>query len=211
MSELEGMNGVHLLLGGSFNPVHHGHLSVLSTLVPQLTPQRVSCIPCGQPVHRNDLIASHHRLNMLTLALEETPYIVEPFEILRAEPSYAWDTLQHLKALNPNETLIWVIGADQDLSTWHRWPDLLSLAHFICINRSDAPLRVPSDLTPYHRHDLADLHRLSHGGYFIWQHQALAISASPIRRTLMQLGHSADLNPKVMAYIKQHRLYGVTC
>ena len=127
-----------LLLGGSFDPVHAGHLGLAHYFCTLLHPDELRLIPAGRPWQKPGLkTAAVHRVAMLELAFRDwvVPVKIDQQEIQREGPSYAVDTLLALRnELGEDTSLAWVIGADQlaNLHTWHQWQRLFSLAH-LCI------------------------------------------------------------------------------
>ena len=128
------------ILGGTFDPVHFGHLRLAVEMYQDLGLQEVRLVPCRIPPHRNAPQASpEQRLAMLRLAIEhELGLRVDQRELQRDGPSYMVDTLQSLRdELGPDTPLSLILGMDafDDIDTWHRWEELIQLAHFIVIQR----------------------------------------------------------------------------
>lgn len=127
------------LLGGTFDPVHYGHLRPAQQLKQQLGFDEVRLLPCYRPVHRDTPTASaEQRTRMLELALEEFPELrLDTRELERDEPSYSLHTLRELRAEQPDATFCWILGFDafQLFHTWHQWRQVLSLTHLLVVHR----------------------------------------------------------------------------
>jgi nicotinate (nicotinamide) nucleotide adenylyltransferase len=132
------------LLGGSFDPVHRGHLQLARDARDQLGLAEVRWLPAGQPWQKTGLTPAGHRLAMVHLALQdESRMSVDAHEIERDGPSYTIDTLRELRrALGPQVPLVLLIGGDQleRLDTWRAWDELLNHAHLAVARRNDAVL-----------------------------------------------------------------------
>lgn len=143
------------VLGGSFNPIHFGHLIAARAVAEQLGLPTVLLIPAAIPPHKQlaQLASGPHRLAMARLAVEGDPlFEVSDMELSRAGPSYTFDTLNALKSqYGQDSQLLWIIGADTlpELETWYRVVDLVRLAEIITVVR-------PGTL-PQRREQLASL------------------------------------------------------
>lgn len=137
------------LLGGTFDPIHNGHLEIVKQVITKLNPAEIKFIPNKTPPHRQQPIASAiQRVAMLDLAIKSadlssftniTNITIEPCEIQRSGKSYMVDTIKYFKAQpNYNNTNFWLIlGLDafSSLPQWHCWQELLTICNFIVINR----------------------------------------------------------------------------
>ena len=135
------------LLGGSFNPVHNGHLTLAQDAREAFMLDRVVFIPCYTPPHKSskNLISSDYRLHMLKLAIDQLVGMeVSDIEIQRGEVSYTIDTLKTLKEQWPGDDLYFIIGADMllELHTWKDVYQILELCHIVTMARPgcDKPL-----------------------------------------------------------------------
>lgn len=127
------------ILGGTFDPVHNGHIKIAKLVLDQLGFEKIIFIPNKTPPHRSCPTAnSEHRLNMLKLALENNSnFNIDTCELDRPGKSYMTDTIEHLVKKN-NSTKYWLIlGLDAfyDLPTWYEYKKLMELTNFIVINR----------------------------------------------------------------------------
>ncbi|MBN8715611.1 MAG: nicotinate-nucleotide adenylyltransferase [Pseudomonadota bacterium] len=135
---------LRIYYGGSFDPVHNGHLAIACAARDQLGAE-VFLLPAGDPPHKTTThAAAEVRAHLLELAVAGVPGLrVDRRELQRAGPSYTVDTLHQLRAeLGPQAPIAWLVGADslRQLHTWHRWRALLALAHLVVVARPDAPV-----------------------------------------------------------------------
>ncbi len=130
------------LLGGTFDPIHYGHLRLAAEVKAALSLPEVRIIPAGSPPHRRPpLVSAVHRLAMTALGCAEFPGLVaDGREVERAGPSYTVETLEALHAEQPALPLALLIGADSfaGLTQWWRWERLFTLAHFVVVDRPGA-------------------------------------------------------------------------
>lgn len=132
-------------LGGSFNPIHHGHLIAACEAMRARAIDRVILMVSANPPHKrgDDLAPAHHRYAMARLAVEgDARFAVSDLELRREGPSYTFDTVQELKkGLGPDDELSWIVGSDSvgELHTWHRVGELLEAVRLIVVSRSDRP------------------------------------------------------------------------
>jgi len=207
------------LMGGTFDPVHHGHLRLAEEAAEHLGLAQVRWIPSGSPGHRGaPRTPSRQRLEMVRLAVQDNPrFVVDDAEALGDTPRFTIDTLRRLRAeLGAALPLVLIIGADQlhRLDTWRAWRELFDLAHFAVADRPGytlAPAALPAAVAAeWQRRGAAPeaLRAASGGRMSAFPSTSLAISASDIRRRLAA-GASARylLPPEVLAYIRTHRLY----
>lgn len=206
------------IFGGTFDPIHFGHLRPALELLERLSLAEIRFIPCRYPPHRQAPIASpEQRLAMLQLAITGEPgFMVDERELTRLGPSYMVDTLASLRAEKGSVPLCLILGTDafRGLPKWHRWVELIELAHFLVVKRPGEPLPQEGEL----RHLLdercicnpAQLEQQSAGFILPLELTQLEISATRIR-TLIRAGWSARylLPDAVWNYIQMKRLYSV--
>jgi nicotinate-nucleotide adenylyltransferase len=129
------------LYGGSFNPIHCGHLIVARAVAEHLALQRVVLLPSLQPPHKGDrqLAGAAHRAEMVRLAISGEPlFELSDFDLARPGPSYTIETVQHFRAaLGAGTELFWLIGGDSlnDLITWHRAGELVDACRIVTAHR----------------------------------------------------------------------------
>jgi len=199
--------------GGTFNPVHYGHLRTALEVRECFELDDLKMIPCRVPAHRGEPdVSAEHRLRMLELAVAGTPGLsVDRRELDRPGPSYMVDTLQSLAAELPGSGLVLFVGADAftGLEGWYRWRDLFDYAHIVVMTR---PGFQPSVLGDFMRARLAarrdELRDARAGKLFFQAVTLLDIAATQIRRIVADGTNPRFLLPDaVLAYIQQHQLY----
>lgn len=210
------------LLGGTFDPVHYGHLRLADDVARALAPAQVRLVPARDPPHRGTPHATAaQRVAMLGLALAEFPGLaLDTREIERTGKSYTVLTLEELRAEAPARPLVLITGADTflGLESWHRWREIFDLAHVLVVRRPGVELAIDA-MTPHLQDewrrrlapDLAALRARPAGAIAVQPITPQPISASAIRTAL---GRGAVdevhglLPPAVLAYIETNRLYG---
>ena len=204
------------VFGGTFDPVHIGHLRTAQEVLEQLNIPDFRFLPAGDPPHRgNGVTGARHRLAMLQLAVEGQPrFSIDQREFHRAGPSYMVDTLRDLRAAAPGSPLLLIIGQDSanSLDRWHRWRELFQLAHIVIMQRPDHPNKYSGELgreiTERSVNTVQYLSGKSHGAVFGLQVIQLPVSSSGIRRMIRSGRSPRYLVPeKVLAYIRSEKLY----
>ena len=151
------------ILGGTFDPVHHGHLRIALEVLEELELAQVRFIPCRQPAHRGQPVATPaQRWLLLQQAIAGQPeFIADDRELRREGPSYMVDTLASLRAGMGATPLCLLLGRDafNDLPGWHRWRNILELTHLIVLERPGAAPTPSGELS-----QLLECHRLDHPG-----------------------------------------------
>ncbi len=203
------------VMGGMFDPVHHGHLRTALSVLEYLGLDEVRLVPCHHPVHRGACEAnSDQRIEMLKLAVAgETRLVVDERECRRHGPSYFYDTLSSLSQDLPGAALYFILGADafNSLPEWHRWREIFELARLVVIDRPgwrinpDGPLH---GIFSAARVDSVEQLHEQIGGVLVCRLEPLAISSSRIRE-LVKAGKSPRylLPDAVWSYIKTQHLY----
>jgi nicotinate-nucleotide adenylyltransferase len=208
------------LFGGTFDPVHYGHLRLAEEAIAHLGLGGVRWIPAGQPPHRDlPAVTARERLAMVLRSTAGNPlFSVDPAEVDADQASYTVLTLERLRTeLGPAQSLVLLVGADAfaGLTTWHRWQDLFDLAHLAVSHRPGFPIAretlPPALAEAYRMRRLATPAALANapaGGIATFAMTQLAISATQIR-TLIANGRSARylLPDSVLDYIAFHQLY----
>ncbi|WP_127477933.1 nicotinate-nucleotide adenylyltransferase [Sulfurivermis fontis] len=213
-----GVSGVAVgILGGTFDPVHFGHLRAALEMLEVLGLAEVRLLPCGQPPHREPPRASAtERLAMLELALAGQPGLrVDRRELERSGPSYMVDTLASLRAELGTAPLCLLLGSDAflGLPQWHRWRELPRLAHLVVLHRPgwtlDAvPAPLAEMLAAQRISAAAELMRRPAGGILLQPVTPLDISATAIRAQIAAGRSPRYLLPDaVWDYIRRRNLY----
>ena len=207
------------VFGGTFDPVHHGHLRLAQEALEALGLAQVLWLPAGQPPHRSaPRVSGAQRLDMVRLAVAGNPaFVVDPAEVEQAAPSYTVHTLERLRQeRGQDQPLVLLTGADAfaGLPTWHRWRDILELAHVAVVYRpgfSIDPAQLPAELArEFKARSCAaqGLVEVPAGGITTFPMTPLAISATQIRQILASGRSPRYLLPDaVIAYIDQQQLY----
>ena len=128
------------IYGGSFDPVHLGHLKTATSIKNELDIERLFLLPCYEPVHKQSLnYSSEQRLEMLSLAIQDFPELeIDTREILREGSSFMIDTLIELVEEFNNHTICLIIGMDSfiNFKTWKQWDEFADLVHMVVLPRS---------------------------------------------------------------------------
>lgn len=197
--------------GGTFDPIHFGHLRPALEVLEACQLDQMRFIPCRQPVHRDcPQVSAQDRLEMVRRAIAPVPeFILDPREMERDGPSYMVDTLASLHADFPKATLVLMMGQDAfaAFDRWHQWREILQRAAVVVTQRPEAPGSVPDPLRAYLFEGPLD--QLTAGQVGFLAVTQLAISATDIRRRL-QAGKRVNylLPQTVLDYIEHKGLYG---
>ena len=204
------------VLGGTFDPIHFGHLRLALELKQSLGLSQMRLMPCHRPVHRGEpQVSSAQRAEMIRLALLDCPELtLDERELRRDTPSYTFDTLRSLRAeLGAEVSLIWAMGTDAfaALDSWNRWQELLDYTHLVVIERPGFSLPDAGPvarLLQQHRAPTSALDELPAGAIVLPSLRLLDISATGIRAQLAA-GESAQflLPESVRRYILAEGLY----
>ena len=208
---------VRILYGGTFDPVHDGHLAVADAAA-ALFDTDVALLPSADPPHRAPPGASAmQRAAMLDLAIAGHPRLqVDRRELHRAGPSYSVDTVREVRAeIGPAAPLAWLLGADafRGLATWHRWRELFDLAHLIVAVRPGYALdalepALQTEVAPRWTNDLGMLGRAASGLLLRLDLQPRLEAASNLRgRIAAGSPWESELPPAVADYIRVQGLY----
>ncbi|WP_116473728.1 nicotinate-nucleotide adenylyltransferase [Zobellella maritima] len=204
------------LLGGTFDPIHIGHLRPAIAILEQLGLDHIRLLPNYIPPHRaTPDSAPRHRLAMVTLAAACTPgLVVDDRELRRNRPSYTIDTLIELRRERPATPLCFLMGMDSllSLNRWHRWQELLDYAHLVVSHRPGwQPVFNPEVEQLYRQQGTRDIQRLHSqpaGTIYLFDNPQLDISSSQIRRCIKEGNNPQYLLPDpVTAYIRDKGLY----
>lgn len=204
------------ILGGTFDPIHHGHLRLALELRERLGLERVHLLPSAQPPHRNQPVASAEwRLRLVQAALADTPgLLADDRELHRAGPSYMVDTLAELRNEYPQQTLCLILGMDafMGLAGWRRWQQLTDYAHLVVVRRPNTLAPLSAEMQAFQRHHQADsaarLRQQPNGLLWMQEIPSLHISATEIRTQLKTGANPRYLLPdSVLALIQTHQLY----
>jgi nicotinate-nucleotide adenylyltransferase len=209
------------LFGGTFDPIHFGHLRLATELAEAFKLERVIFLPAGLPYHRGTgaHASAEQRLTMVKLATQrDARFDVDDRELRRAGPTYTYDTLAEVRAeRGPQVPLVFLLGSDAfgQIHTWHRWTELFDLAHFAVAIRADdtewlskGPGAFPADVGPRVTLNLRELLGSPAGKVMTFSMTPLAISSTAIRNLVRDDASVRYLTPDPVAdYIRSHKLY----
>ncbi|MEE9452103.1 MAG: nicotinate-nucleotide adenylyltransferase [Gammaproteobacteria bacterium] len=208
-------SGLLGIFGGTFDPVHCGHIAMARELLDLVNFNEMRFLPCKQPLLKRASASVEQRLAMLHLALEnEKKLSVDTRELDRDTPSYMFETLYSLRQDYPQSSLCLIIGMDAllSLSRWYKYQALIKLAHFIVINRADYNLPEKDEvaqLVSAHKVEDVGLLLAQPAGYINFQCLTpVDVSSSKIRQHIAQ-GKKVEafLPEAVYQYIQEKRLY----
>lgn len=191
------------ILGGTFDPIHRGHLAAGRAAMKCAHLDRVLFIPSAQPPHRGAAMAqAGDRLAMARLAIDdESAFELSDIEVLRGGPSYTVDTLNQLKRLHPNDELFLILGWDAArlFSTWRQPDEIRRLASVVVVGRPGTPPPTPEQIKGA---------GLDPARVVLCLEPTPDISGSALRQAIAQGESVADRVPSVVArYIAEHSLY----
>ena len=211
------------ILGGTFNPVHFGHLRMAQELANTLNFDEIRFIPAAKPPHKNTpSISTEHRAAMLRLAIADNPiFKFDGRELQRDGVSYSIDTLENLRdELGTQASITLLMGSDAftKFDTWHRWQEIIQLCHIAIVQRLQVqkpPLEnttlskaLETFLHNHYSEHSDDLHTSPAGVITMRQITALDISSTVIREAIEQDYSARYLTPdSVLEYIQTHQLY----
>ncbi len=194
------------IFGGTFDPIHYGHLRTAFEVLQALRFEEVRFVPSGDPPHRGETVADAGlRLQMVVAATANEPrFFVDDREVRRTGPSYTIDTLAELREEFSSAPLGLIVGMDAflGLASWHRWDELLDFAHIVVAHRPG--WRAPDIgalgelLSEYGTHRVDDLHGNTHGLIHIHAVTQLEISSSDIRALVVAGRDPRFLMPDVV-------------
>ena len=201
------------ILGGTFNPIHEGHIAIAEHILNLCQLESIQFIPCFQPPHRDQPNASpDDRLFMVKLAIKNHPaFSVNDYEIRQQKISYTVDTVSYLRKQNPHRSICLIVGDDAfaHFSEWHQWQDILKMVNIIVVartaqNNTDTlkTLGINKIAT------IDELHSTHSGGIYFADIHPIPISATQIREDIaVGKKNVRGLNTGVYDYILKHKIY----
>lgn len=209
------------LYGGTFDPIHFGHLRLATEIAEAFRLEKVVFIPAGLPYHRGrDAHASaEQRLAMVKLAIQrDARFDVDNRELERSGPTYTYDTLAEIRAeRGPDMPLVFLTGSDTfaKVNEWHRWMEMFDLAHFAVAIRADdkewnskGPGAYPKEIWPRITLNARELTSLPAGKIITFAMTPLAMSSTSIRAQVKDGSSIRYLSPDpVVEYIRSHKIY----
>jgi len=208
------------LFGGTFNPIHLGHLRGGEQIQEAFGLHEVIFIPAALPPHKatEKIIEPHHRLEMVKWAIQRNPYFsASDVELRRSGKSYSIDTIRYFRETHQSSLFFFILGRDAfaEIETWKEYQHLFSLCNFIVMTRpgfqkGSSPSPLPESLIPAFRYDQKADAWVHSSGYtlFFKEIRYLDISSTKVRE-LIKKGESVSkfIPPEVEAYIREHGLY----
>ncbi len=191
-------------MGGTFDPIHNGHLVAASEVADLFALDEVVFVPTGQPWQKDrDVTAAEDRYLMTVIATASNPrFSVSRVDIDRCGPTYTKDTLRDLHALNPDADLFFITGADAlaSILTWQNWEDMFAIASFVGVSRPGYELDG--------KHIAAAIKELPDDALKLVEVPALAISSTDCRKRAQQDRPIWYLVPDgVVQYVAKRKLY----
>jgi nicotinate-nucleotide adenylyltransferase len=198
------------ILGGTFDPIHNGHIHIATQVVKRLNLEQLQFMPCALPVHRGQpRVSAEHRCAMIERVLAEHPvFALNTLELERGGPSYSVDSLRQIRQKS-EATLVLILGADafNGFARWKMPEEILRLAHLVVCFRPG--IEVDSNLYRDHRVETPiEMSKQPTGAILLLEVDAIDCSSSAVRATL-DAGELAAhyLHPAVASYIEDHHLY----
>lgn len=206
------------VFGGTFNPIHHGHLRLAQELADTLDLAEVRFIPSANPPHKTaPQVSAIQRAAMVQLAIADNPkFTLDTRELERSGASYTIDTLSSLFEELEDAALCLIMGSDAflTLDTWHRWQELLDFCHILLVQRphiantKGLSAALNTCMQQHYTEECTALSQQRSGLITMQKITALDISSSQIRHLIQHKQSPAYLLPEsVLAYIKQQQLY----
>ena len=204
------------VFGGTFDPVHEGHLSTADALLGVLPIEEVRMVPSFVPPHRAMPASSAlHRKTMLELALDGRSRLrIDTRELTREGKSFTYDTLASIRnEVGAATPVFFVMGMDAfiTLPEWHRWEEIAALAHIVVVARPGYEKDIPASFGEWLRDKVVDsvesLVGMASGKVIFLSLRDIDLSSTKIREQLIRNKDPKGLSPNVKAYIKQERLY----
>lgn len=185
------------IFGGTFDPVHLGHLGAIQQLDQDLRFDKIHWVLSARPPHKHSVSASiSDRFEMLQLALEGNPaYIADDCEIDRPDRSYTYHTVQHFKRRYPGQPLCLIIGGDSlaKLSSWYRYRELIDDIHIVVMARPGYKFKVPAVLADRLLKSAGKLNVQAEQGLLLFDQTDYAISSTQLRQMLAEIDSGCTL------------------
>jgi nicotinate-nucleotide adenylyltransferase len=194
------------ILGGTFDPIHHGHLFIAQTALEECRLDTVIFVPVGAPPHKlnTGITPGRHRYNMVELAIEDHPqFEISDHEIKQPGTSYTINMLRYFNEQYPAAALHLILGADSlsDIQTWHQFESLFTLADMVVLNRQGAGKAQLAE-------QVRDLHDRYHASITLIESIRLDISSSLLRDLISRQRSVRYLTPEpVRRYMAANNLY----
>jgi len=205
------------IFGGSFDPIHFGHIKLVLALLEHYEFESIRLIPCQLSPHKEKNFASaKHRFAMLKLVVDsEDKLIADDRELKRPGSSYSVDTLQELREeFGANQTLVMILGTDAfaNFCDWHKYAEILSLCHIMLLPRPSYEL--PKEgcekelFDACHSKDIETIRQTSNGNIYLSEEEEYDVSSTKIRQIIASGQQPRYLLPgNIWNYIRRNELY----
>lgn len=205
------------IFGGTFDPVHLGHIGLATAARDHLHLQKIIFVPLGVPPHRDmPQVASQARVNMLRAAIKPyDDFELSTVEVEKESPSWTVKTLSYFASRLPNETLCLLMGSDafKPINEWYQWRTLLNYAHIAVVTRAGMKVELSDEVAEFLRqHQVGSLPDSlgNDGGKILWlEADVVDVSSTRVRQTISQGGALKHLLPQaVESLIRENGYYG---
>ena len=206
------------IFGGTFDPVHLGHINMAQQCVNAFNLDTLYFMPCALPAHKAAPgISTQHRINMLNAAIAPYPHFkLDLRELNRTGPSYSLLSLQELRKEHPTTPILFLIGMDSfnNLDKWFEWQAITQLCHIVVYQRPAQHRTVNGELKSYMQHanvdEAATLKQSLAGKLYFLPGEMLDAASSTIRKQLKISNKKNELLPDAVShYIQMHQLYQI--
>lgn len=205
------------ILGGTFDPIHNGHLQPVQQVASWLKLEKLILLPAHIPPHKNGTFATaSHRRAMVELVCQHNElFELDSRELARNTASYTVDTLREIKTENPNSQLFFIIGMDSllNFTLWHHWQEILTLCHLVVNKRPEYDIaninnQTKALLAKRRTTELSEIHHLAAGRIFLQENLLCDVSSTQIRAQLKSSNAQVQHLPTyILRYISQQQLY----
>ena len=192
------------LFGGTFNPVHTGHIALAERVLTEFGLERIVFLPTGNPPHKKnaDITDKMHRFRMVQISCGSNPqFLVSDYEIKKETPNYSYQTVEDFRKIYPEDELYFIVGGDsfRDFPKWMEYEKLMAMCSFIVVSRPGIP---PEGYFEKFRGDEKPPR------VFFLNDATYDVSSTEIRELLYKENIPEELLPPgVAAYIREHQLY----
>ncbi len=203
------------IFGGTFDPIHNGHLNIAHHCTKKLKLTHLFFMPCATPAHKQSPgISATHRANMVQAAIKNQPkFKLDERELKRKGASYSVLSLRELRLEHPNEALIFLIGMDSlnKLDSWYAWQELTQLCHLVVCQRPNEIYSPSDDVKAYieqaNTTQFSILENNTAGHILFLDTPVIDISSTEIRYGLKENQSQCQIPDPVMEYINKNNLY----
>ena len=200
------------LLGGSFDPIHYGHIKPALEAAKQLNINEIHLLPNRvSPLKQHSTVNERHKLQMLKLVVAQYgQFQIDARELTQPQPNYTINTLKSIRAEIGDRPLCFIMGYDSlaSLPRWYQWQQLLDYAHLVVSRRPDQNLNLPTEVRTLLSKVTSNRIASSQGSIICLNTQALPISSTLIRHNIKKGLSVKELMPDcITTYIKENQLY----